>query len=176
MTMIPRPRNVGVVPGLLLTLLGSTSLFAAAEEAPRGPWTGKGWRYTDPESTFRANLRRYVRDAWKVKARPILITPVTRRHFHPDGRVRTILRPYAEATTAVGKELSVPLIDLHARSVALFERLGDAGSADLSCNWKDRTHFLDKGARTIARLVAEGLHERVPELASYLRPLDRTTK
>ncbi len=130
---------------------------------------GKGERSTDPQSDYRDYLRKYIDDARKVGATPILVTPMTRRRFNPDGRIRTTLRPYAEAMIKVGAEKNVPVIDLHAKSVALFERLGDTGSADLNCSPKDRTHFSAKGARAMAKLVVDGLSKAVPDLRPYLR-------
>ena len=64
----------------------------------------------------------------------------------------------------VGKEKGVPVIDLHAASTTLFDRLGDERSADMTASVSDRTHFTRKGARTIARLVADALPKTVPEL------------
>ncbi|MBN1590449.1 MAG: rhamnogalacturonan acetylesterase [Pirellulales bacterium] len=130
---------------------------------------GKGIRYNDPKTSFRDNLRRYVGYARRAGAKPVLITPMTRRRFGEDGKIKTVLRPYAEAMLAVGQEEKVPVVDLHAASVELFNRLGDAGSADLSCSTRDRTHFSEKGARTIARLIAERLPEVEPSLGPYLK-------
>lgn len=129
---------------------------------------GKGDRATDPNTDFRDNLRRYINDARKIGAKPILVTPMTRRVFR-DGKIRTTLRPYAEAMLVVGKELKVPVIDLHASSVEMFNRLGDAGSADYSPSKRDRTHFSKKGARAIAGLVAAGIRKSVPELSARLK-------
>ena len=56
------------------------------------------------------------------------------------------------------------MIDLHAASMALFDSLGDEGSADLTAAASDRTHFSRKGALAIARLVAEALPVAMPEL------------
>ena len=42
---------------------------------------GKGDRSTDPKTDFRDNLRRYIRDARLAGAKPVLITPMTRRVF-----------------------------------------------------------------------------------------------
>ena len=121
---------------------------------------GKGDRYSDPDSTFQDHLRRYVRDSRAVGATPILVTPMTRRQFTAEGKIKTILRPYAEAMIKVSKQENVVVIDLHAKSVELFERLGEAGSADLSADQgRDRTHFSAKGARAMAHLIVEGLPE-----------------
>ncbi|MBN2129267.1 MAG: DUF1080 domain-containing protein, partial [Sedimentisphaerales bacterium] len=121
---------------------------------------GKGDRYSDPESTFQDHIRRYVTDSQAIGAIPMLVTPMTRRNFTPDGGIRTILRPYADAMLKVAREENVAVIDLHARSVALFESLGEVGSADLGTDeGRDRTHFSLKGARVMARLVVDGLPE-----------------
>ena len=121
---------------------------------------GKGERYSDPDSTFQDHLRRYISDSRAAGATPILVTPMTRRRFTVDGGIKTILRPYADAMIRVGEQEGVAVIDLHARSVELFERLGEVGSTDLSADdGRDRTHFSAKGARTMARLIVEGLPE-----------------
>ncbi len=130
---------------------------------------GKGDRYTDPDSTYRDYLRKYVDDARKAGATPILVTPMTRRRFDGDGKIKTILRPYAEAMIAVAAEKKVAVIDLHAKSVKLFEGLGDAGSAELSCSPTDRTHFSPKGARMMAKLIVDDLPKAVPSLQPYLK-------
>jgi lysophospholipase L1-like esterase len=135
---------------------------------------GKGIRYNDPNTTFRDYLRRYVQYARAAGARPVLVTPMERRQFGNDGKLAPSLQAYADAMLAVGKEEKAPVVDLHAVSVELFNRLGDAGSAELSCNAKDRTHFSEKGARTMARLIAERLHDVEPSLEPYLKSADAT--
>ena len=128
---------------------------------------GKGpERETDPETTYADNLKQYIQEARDAGIRPVLVTPVARRIFE-NGKPVTTLTPYADATKKVGRELNVPVVDLHAASLALFEKLGDVGSADFSPNASDRTHFSRKGALAIARLVAE----QVPE---SLKPLLKT--
>jgi predicted dehydrogenase len=72
---------------------------------------------------------------------------------------------YADAMKRVAKEEGVPLVDLHARSMAMFGRLGDKSSASFSASAADRTHFSDRGAREIARLVADALGEVEPTLS-----------
>lgn len=133
---------------------------------------GKGpERETDPETTYADNLKQYVQEARESGIRPVLVTPVARRIFE-NGKPVTTLTPYADATKKVGRELIVPVVDLHAASLALFEKLGDEGSADFSPIASDRTHFSRKGALAIAGLVAE----QVPELLQPLRKTDATSK
>lgn len=126
---------------------------------------GKGpERETDATSSYQENLRRYITDARAAGARPVLVTPVARRIF-AEGKPTSTLTPYADAVHKVGRELQVPVVELHAASFALFGKLGDEGSADFSPSTKDRTHFSRKGALEIARLVAD----RVPESLRALR-------
>jgi lysophospholipase L1-like esterase len=63
----------------------------------------------------------------------------------------------------------VAVIDLQESSGALFAKLGDAGSTDLSCELKDRTHFSPKGAQAMAELVIKELREVEPRLQPYWR-------
>ncbi|WP_417386594.1 rhamnogalacturonan acetylesterase [Gimesia sp.] len=129
---------------------------------------GKGDRETDPATTYQQYLKQYIDEARAANIKPILVTPMTRRRFE-NGQIWTILRPYADAMIKVGKEKNVPVIDLHKKSVALFNQLGDAGSSDFSPSESDRTHFSRKGALEIARLVAEEIPTTVPELKPYLK-------
>jgi alpha-L-fucosidase 2 len=135
---------------------------------------GKGPdRETDPNTTFPANIRRYVREARAAGGRPILVTSLTRRHYGPDGAIQTTLTPYAEAVKAVGVEMDVPVIDLHAISMAHAQRDGDAAWAVLSPRDQkgdiDRTHLNEAGSVIVGDMVADALRAQVPELARVLR-------
>lgn len=129
---------------------------------------GKGDRTTDPNGDYRDYLRQYIDEARAAGARPILVTPVSRRTFR-EGKIQDILRPYAEAMIAVGQEKQVAVIDLNAASMELFNQLGDEGSADLSASATDRTHFSRKGALTMARLIVDRLPAAEPNLQPYLK-------
>ena len=137
---------------------------------------GKGpERETDPATTFRANMRRYVEEARAAGMKPILVTSLTRRNFNEDGTLRDTLGPYAEATRAVAAETGVPLVDLYARSTAVVTALGPA-----ACEWLspikadgsvDTTHLNERGSDVFAVLVAAELRRVAPELAAHLKPL-----
>jgi lysophospholipase L1-like esterase len=112
---------------------------------------------TDPATDFRENLRAYIEAFRKAGTVPVLVTPMHRRTFQ-GARVTEELKPYADAMKVVAAEMKVPVVDLYTSSGELFERLGDAGSADLSSRPNDRTHFSEKGARAMVRLVLDGLN------------------
>ncbi len=129
---------------------------------------GKGDRTTDANGDFQDNLRKFIDEARAAGSQPVLVTPVARRIFE-NGKAVTTLTPYADAMQKVAAEKKVPLVDLHRLSFGRFDELGDAASADLSASAKDRTHFSRKGAKEIARLVAQRLSLDVPALRVYLR-------
>jgi len=111
-----------------------------------------------------------VEEARAAGATPVLVTPMHRRRFDEHGKATRELLPYAEAMKIVAKEKAVDLVDLHTASGILFEKLGDAGSADLSCSTTDRTHFSEKGAKAIAGLVLNLLPVAEPSLKTLLKP------
>lgn len=107
-------------------------------------------------------------------AKPIFVTPVAAITCSGSTAVgnRGFLTDTQTAATAAG----VPMIDLHKRSLALYNSLklcpnnGDytAGAVGaFFCN--DHTHFEAAGARQIAGLIATALGEGGIPLAAYLR-------
>ncbi len=124
---------------------------------------------TDAATDYRDFLRRYVDEARAAGAVPVLVTPMHRRRFDEKGKVTQELLPYADAMKTVAKEKQAALVDLHAASGELFEKLGDEGSADLSCSATDRTHFSEKGAKAMAELVLKSLPDAEPRLKALLK-------
>lgn len=132
---------------------------------------GKGpERETEPETTYRANLERYVDEARAAGAKPVIVTSLTRRIFTPEGKIAGELLPYVEAARATAHKRKVPLVDLYAASVEVAERLGPKGSEVLGPPHPklkgrvDGTHLSADGAKQIAPLVAQSLIIAAPEL------------
>ncbi len=88
---------------------------------------GKPGRSTDLATEYPDNLRRYVEEIRKAGAKPVLVTPLTRRQFK-DGHLIDDLAPWAEAMREVAAETKAPLVDLHARSTAAVRALGPVGA------------------------------------------------
>jgi pectinesterase len=141
---------------------------------------GKGpERETDPSTTYREFLARFVEEARAIGARPILVTSLARRHFTPEGKIRSDLGPYAEAVKVVAALKNVTIIDLHARSIALLDRLGPAASAEFDPRPRedakakpagpDRTHLSPRGSEVFGAMVAEELGKVEPSLARYIK-------
>ena len=137
---------------------------------------GKPGRSTDMP-TFVGDMKRYVDEARAIGAKPVLVTPLTRRQWDKsgNGKISSSLEPYAEEVRKIAKEKEVPLIDLHARSIEFCEKLGKAGCLSFSptkvvdgTNAVDGTHLNASGSILFARIVVEELRKAVPELSPVL--------
>ena len=134
---------------------------------------GKGpTRETDPETTYAANMRRYIDEARAAGARPVIVTSLSRRTYK-DGKLVQDLSAYSNAAKRVATEAGVPVIDLNAASTKLLETLtqeqADAFNAaahpDAAGNTgPDRTHLNPTGAAVFARMVADSLAKGCVEL------------
>ncbi|WP_211116359.1 pectinesterase family protein [Glycomyces buryatensis] len=122
-------------------------------------------RGTDPWTTYQQYLRTYVETARLRQAHPVLVTSVERRRFR-DGHAYESLGEYPEAMKDLADKEGVPLVDLHALSLALWEQVGeeaskdhflwlDAGHPNYPDGIADNTHFQARGAIEVARLIAK---------------------
>lgn len=136
-------------------------------------------RQTDLVTEFPANLKRYVTEARAAGIQPILLTPIARRYFQADGKIKDDLAGHVAATIKVAAEMKVPLIDLHEMSQRHFEKLGEVEAHKLGLTKKgpdgstvpDKTHFNKQGAYVLGRMVAEAMAREVPQLAKRVLPV-----
>jgi pectinesterase len=144
--------------------------FGHNDEPGKGPE-----RETDPATTYPANLARFVDEARAIGAKPVLVTPLTRRGFsksRPE-KISCSLEPYAAAVRKVAAKKQAPLVDLYARSIEYCEKIGPAETAKLNpiskAGTTDITHLNAEGKAVFAKLVVEELRKAVPGLATCLR-------
>ena len=134
---------------------------------------GKGAnRETDPETTYRENLIRFVQDARAIGAQPIIVTSMARRTFD-NGKIRGELKPWADAARKVATDEKVPLVDLFARSIELLEKIGPTASDEFNPvspdGRGDHTHLTAKGGEVMAGIVVEEVRRVAPELGKLLK-------
>jgi len=123
-------------------------------------------RYTEPFSSYRINIERFVRETREKRAFPILFTSIVRRKFE-NGLLCDTHGKYPEIVRQVAAEMSVPLIDLQRLTAEAVIALGDKASRKLylwtlpSTNFpdgrKDDTHLSIEGANLVARLAMQQL-------------------
>ncbi len=70
-------------------------------------------RYTDPQTTYRENLKKFIKAARDKGAHPILVTSMCRRLFTSEGALRRSLGEYPKYCRITAQEENVPLIDLN---------------------------------------------------------------
>ena len=141
-------------------------------------------RYADPRNAYRNALTGFVTDVRSKKGTPVLLTPVARRRFAEDGSVVNTHREYADVVLEVAALTGCAAIDLNAKSMELYARLGPEETkrhflwvnpgrySAIPAGKEDNTHFTPAGASAIARLVTDGVREIGLPLAEYLKPAD----
>jgi lysophospholipase L1-like esterase len=133
-------------------------------------------RATDPETTYAANLRRYIRDTRAIGAVPVIVTSLSRRNYR-DGMLVEDLTPYVNAAKRVAMEEDVALVDLNAMSVKLLKGMTQAQADEFDAETHpdataenkgtpklDRTHLNAKGQAVFGRMVADNLVRTQVEL------------
>jgi lysophospholipase L1-like esterase len=131
-----------------------------------------------PIAQYEANLVRFVDQARAAGAVPVLITPLTRRYYGPDGKIHSDLTAHAAVAAKVAGEKHVPLIDLQTQSIAYLDSMTEAKANGLGLTKKDtdgktipdKTHLNWQGSYTFGRMVALSLAKAVPNLSQYVRP------
>ena len=123
-------------------------------------------RFTDPFTSYKKNLERFVREARGKGATPILFTSIVRRKFE-NGLLKDTHGDYPVATRLVASQMNVPLIDLQLLTAGAVTALGDEPSkqiflwtqsnAKLPEGRKDDTHLSVEGAHLVAKLAVEQL-------------------
>ncbi|MHB1700976.1 MAG: rhamnogalacturonan acetylesterase [Acidobacteriaceae bacterium] len=133
-----------------------------------------------PIPQYTALMTKYVEDAKKLGAHPVLVTAMNRRAFDDQGRIQMTLGDYPQATRDVAKAEDVPLIDLNAMSKTLFEAMGPQGTLKAFVHYPantfpgqtkalaDNTHFNSYGAYEIAKCIVLGIQQDKLPLAQDL--------
>ena len=136
-----------------------------------GPGKGPD-RETDPKTTFRENMARYVAEARTAGAQPVLVTSIVRRNFTGEGKIKQdSLVPYVEAVRELAAAQNVPVIDLYSLTLSQAEKLGSDGCAEIDARLpdgkRDQTHLGPKGRQEIGRMAAQEFVKLMPAMRDY---------
>ncbi|MEV0222356.1 rhamnogalacturonan acetylesterase [Streptomyces sp. NPDC050704] len=131
---------------------------------------GNAERYTSP-ADYKEYLRNdYIRATRARGATPVVVTPVSRRSYNAStGKFNVSFPAYVDAAKAVAREEGAPLVDLSAASRTYLDGVGIEGSKQIFL-WlnpgqypnfpngvQDNTHFQERGAVEMARLVSRAV-------------------
>lgn len=126
-------------------------------------------RGTEPNTTYKAYLRKFVNEAREMGVTPILMSPICRAYFK-DGKINDegqhVLsehKNYVRSMREVAEETGVPFLDMTARSQELYEQQGKDFCMTHYFNCGDKTHTSSEGGMAIASLAYE-LINQAPEL------------
>jgi lysophospholipase L1-like esterase len=118
-----------------------------------------------PLKRFKQYFARFIEDTRKHGATPVLVTSQNLRQLDENGRAVQTLDGYPDAMREVAKEQNVPLIDLNAMSMTLYDAIGPE---KLPKMFVDGTHQNDYGSYELAKCVVDGIvHDKLP-FAKYL--------
>lgn len=101
------------------------------------------------------NLRKYIEKCRSAGVYPLLVTPVARNTWRgSDGAYNDLLAEYADACLVLGKQMSVPVLDLHRLSMEFIIRL-QKERAKKYFYPSDYTHHNDFGAQQMSAMVCQ---------------------
>jgi lysophospholipase L1-like esterase len=115
-----------------------------------------------PFTSYKANIKKHIA---MVRARggvPVIVSPMERRAFDADGKVKPSLADFAEASRQAAQEEGVAFIDLNAMSKRFYETLGPQKSAlaFAAPNGKqDNTHHNNYGSYELAKCIVQGIRD-----------------
>lgn len=116
--------------------------------------------YVEAGTTYKAYLKAFMAEARRRGATPVVISPMQRRQFDDNGKIRNNHGGYPAAAREAAQEEGVAFIDLSAISFTLYEALGPA-KAPLAFSGsgerRDATHHNNYGAYQFAKAVIAGI-------------------
>lgn len=139
-------------------------------------------RYTNPWSTYRRNLEKFVMETRAKGATAVLLSSIVRRKFNDKGTLIDTHGAYPFVTRAVAHEMDVPFIDLQLQTEDLVRTLGPEDSKAIYL-WTepgaydrfpegatDDTHLNEKGGKKIAGMVAQSIIDLRLPLRRFVHP------
>ncbi len=124
-------------------------------------------------TTYKADLERFIAEARKHGATPVVITSVNRMSFtEGTGTIVSSLGEYPEAVRQTAREQNVALIDLNAMSKPFYEALGPR-EAHVAFAGNDKTHHSNYGSYELAKCIVEGIRQNRLPIAKYLIDMPR---
>lgn len=105
---------------------------------------------------YTKRMKQYIGELRGLGVLPVIVTPLSRNTWKPDGDYNDLLSEYAEACFALGRETGTMIVDLHGESKKLLLKNG----LEKSKQWYfpgDYTHTNDWGAYRAAGCIAAAL-------------------
>jgi lysophospholipase L1-like esterase len=125
-----------------------------------------------PFTTYKAEIKKHVDSVRARGGIPVIVSPMERRMYNPDGSFKPTLADYAEASRQSAKELNVAFIDLNAKSILFYQALGkDKAYLAFAGHGltRDATHHDNYGSYELAKIIVQGIVDDHLPIASHIK-------
>jgi lysophospholipase L1-like esterase len=115
-----------------------------------------------PFTSYKANIKKHIAMVRTRGGVPVIVSPMERRAFDADGKVKPSLVDYAEASQQAAQEEGVAFIDLNAMSKRFYEVLGPQKSALAFAapeGKQDNTHHNNYGSYQLAKCIVQDIRD-----------------
>ncbi len=138
-------------------------------------------RYTNPQTSYRYNLMRYVEETRAKGAIPVLFSSIARRRYNAEGVLLDSHGNYTLIARMVAQEMNVPFVDSQYLTEQLIESYGVEESKKLFLHFEkgdndyfpegkeDNTHLSKLGANEVANIITKELAKKVPTLNKFIK-------
>ena len=128
--------------------------------------------YADANTTYKELLKKYIKETREKGGKPVICTPVVRRHFDGNGNLLDTHGDYLKVVRTVARETKTPLVDMEALTRKLVTDLGTEKSKDLFTmrkNGLDSTHLCHAGALQVAELFVKNAKKQHLKIALHFK-------
>ncbi len=140
-------------------------------------------RHTDPHTTFKANLEKFISEARSKGAKPILMNSIVRRKFDENkpAKLTDTHGDYIIVPRQIAKAEKVPFVEANLITKKIVQKYGNEDSKKLYM-WiepnkyefcpdgkQDDTHLNIEGAHVVAKALLAKMVKAVPELKQYVK-------
>ena len=128
--------------------------------------------YADANTTYKELLKKYIKETREKGGKPVICTPVVRRHFDGNGNLLDTHGDYLKVVRTVAGETKTPLVDMEALTRKLVIDLGPEKSKDLFTmrkNGLDSTHLCHAGALQVAELFVKNAKKQHLKIALHFK-------
>lgn len=138
-------------------------------------------RYTNPNTAYRNNLIKFIKETREKEANPVLFTSIVRRNFNSDSTLVDTHGNYPLQVRLIAREYKVPLIDLQYLTEKLEESYGFEASKKLHLHYApneisyypkgkiDNTHLSVLGATEVSKLAINSLTKNINAFHKFLK-------
>ena len=123
-----------------------------------------------PFTTYKAEIKTHVDAVRAHGGTPIVVSPMERRNFDANAKIKPSLADYAKASRDAAQELGVAFIDLNAMSIPFYEAL-EAHGPEFSRKafaGQDNTHHDNYGSYELSKFIVQAIRDQKLPLAKFI--------